>query len=483
MRHVKGSRRVQLTVWCMFCLFVAAILPACSAVTKNQSSAGWRLPAGDVGGTRFYPNAIRTPRRPATQADAWVVKWSVPAPCSAVFTGDVNGDSKLEIVSAAGGVVTIHDANSRKLGGFEVAGDNCNLISLADLAGDGRDSIFLTTLADNMVHIRAYDMNGKLLKTFAKPGEKDCGAQLFGVFDFNNDGKRKLVARMGSGYSGSLRGISVFDVATGKEDRHFRTGTGNGAVCVGDLSGKGRLQLLASSGSPANGMSGEDGANDSGSYVWCFQPTLEKVWRCGPFNAGGFFDSYAMLADVNDDGKAEIIVTPTSHGGADFQGTVGRVMLLDLADGSTVKGYDRDFGQPVRVAALLGSKAGTGKQIVVVREDRDQRAYLVAVLDVKPGFPTVAEFKTGTSPAPAVHAVSDLCGEGRPAIIVSVGPTLYALNPDLTVRWKWTRPDQPEAIINNVIVSDVNNDGVNELLVISGSPASPRLDLLGPAKR
>ena len=221
-----------------------------------------------------------------------------------------------------------------------------------------------------------FNNSGSVVKTYTKAvSNTDTGMTALAVADLNNDGTMELVAEVGSGYSCDKRGVAVFNVSSGAELGFNDTGDSPSGssfpgVSIGDVTGDGKLEIVRGGCSPANGRVGADGSVDYASYVWCLNPTAGTIWRQGPYNSGGFYDSYAMMSDLDNDGHLDIIATPTSHGWSDFTGTVGHVMLLNPADGSTRSGYDRDFGTPVRVEGVADLNPGGNKEILILPRRR-----------------------------------------------------------------------------------------------------------------
>jgi hypothetical protein len=381
----------------------------------------------------------------------------------------VTGDGRPELVTSDGAKIRVFDAKGNYLCTFDGPG---GLEMLGDINKDGKSEIIISFATADQPSLDAYDASGRKIQTYVKPA-MEAGLSANALGDLNGDGKAELLAMCGSGYSGSLRGFSIFDAASGREIKHYRTGSGNGLASLGRLA-DGKLRIVQSAGSPANGFDGEDGGNDSSSYVRCFDADLKMLWRQGPFNSGGFYDSSAQFADLDGDGKGVVVAAAKSHGFREFDGQVGRLMLLSIADGSVLQGCDRDFGEPVSVVSVADLKGQGPKQILLLHEDRQHRKHLLEAVESTPGLKTWKQFDSGAT-CPTLRAVNDVNGDGLPEVILSVGPDLYVLSNDLRVLWKWSR-EQP---ILSTIVTDLDGDGANEIIVVSGStPETRQVDVL-----
>lgn len=437
--------------------------------TEQGTAGSWTWQGYDLAGSRCVPHSSKAKLGTA----AFASKWHCPG--SVALTGDVNGDGRPELVTSDGTKVRVFDAKGNCLSAFDCPG---GLEMLGDVNKDSKSEILVSCATADQASIEAYDASGRRIQSYVKLA-REAGLSANALGELNGDGKVELLAMCGSGYSGSLRGFSVFDAASGKEIKHYRTGSGNGLASLGRLA-DGKLRIIQSAGSPANGFDGEDSGDDSSSYVRCFDGSLNLLWRQGPFNSGGFYDSSAQIADLNGDGKGVVVATASSHGWREFDGQIGRLMLLSIADGSVLQGCDRDFGEPVSVVSVADLEGKGKKHILLLHEDRQHRKYLIEAVEPTPGLRTVWQFDAGET-CPTLCAGNDLNGDGRPEVIVRNGANLYVLSNDLKLLWKWSR-EQP---ILSAIVSDLDGDGANEIIVASGStPDTRQVDVLTgrPAK-
>jgi len=437
---------------------------------------GWYFPCYDLGGTRFVPLASRR----NTGNVPFVRKWSAEG--GIALAGDVDGDGKLELVTGDTSAVRIYEGSGKLVAHFPEIG---RLDILADVTGDGRPEFLVGLREAGELKLRAFDQRGRIVQTYVfGAGVADTTLKGNAVVDLNGDDRLELLAVVMSSFSKGPRGVAAFDATSGQRLWYYDIGgvpggSDEGVVTVGDLDGDGKLEIVFGNGSPANGRVGADGSDDASCRVWCVAPSGELVWRTAPFYEGGFVDSYAVLADLDHDGRDEIVALPTSHDIADWKARLGRISLLNPPDGSTRPGYDRDFGGPADVAGIADLNPGGNKEILIVHEDRAVRRFYVRALEASLGLPDWKVFDAGGAGRPKVFAINDINGDGLPEVIVGLPGTLYVLNHELTVQWHWSRPDDPGAPITSVIVSDLDGDGINEIIVASGVSATTRIDVLG----
>lgn len=448
--------------------------------------SGWELPAYDLGNTRFVPSAhVASP-----PSQEFAQKWAAVG--TTVLTGDVDGDGSLELVVGDGSNVRVYNGSGALLRTIPGAG---TLNILADVNGDGRADIFAADRVGTTLRVRAFDNGGNVLKTYTKAvSNTDTGMSAMALADLNQNGSLELVVGVYSGYSRDQRGVAVFDGATGVELGFNDTGASVRSyalsaagtpmsVSIGDVTGDGKLEIVRGIGGPANGRVGADGSRDDASYVWCLDPVAGTIWRQGPYHAGGFYDSSTAVADLNGDGSLEVIATATSHGWYPFQGTVGKVMLLDPATGATLADYVHDVAAPVQVEGIADLNSDGSKEILTVREDRVSQHYFVDALNSTPGLTTWKSYDAGPS-LTGICAINDLDGDGSVEVVVAAGNRLVVLKNDLTVSAEWT-PADGQSILN-AIVSDLNGDNVSEIIAAHGSsvsvlsaPVSPRAGISG----
>jgi hypothetical protein len=229
------------------------------------------------------------------------------------------------------------------------------------------------------------------------------------------------------------------------------------SVALKDINGDGKLDLLVVNAfGPTNqdcSMSGPFTNASIGVLLGNGDGTFQAAVA---FDSGGLFAESVAVADVNGDGKPDLLVV----NGA-------------CADSNCVNG---------NVGVLLGNGDGTF-QAVATYDSGGSQAYSIAVADVngdgKPDllvangvlfgngdgtFQAVATYGPGESQVNSI-AVADVNGDGKPDLLVANGVLLG--NGDGTFQAA-VAYDSGGLYPDSVAVADVNGDGKPDLLVANG---------------
>ena len=117
---------------------------------------------------------------------------------------DLDGDGRNEVVVAADRrVVVLEGTSGKELRQFEIPKDASDCLTFCNLSGDGRAADML--VKTRYSQIWAYDVDGNLLWTVAKPGGYRTAHQPFPV-DLDGDGRDEIIAGYAAlNHDGSLR--------------------------------------------------------------------------------------------------------------------------------------------------------------------------------------------------------------------------------------------------------------------------------------
>ncbi|UBF30054.1 VCBS repeat-containing protein (plasmid) [Kovacikia minuta CCNUW1] len=168
-----------------------------------------------------------------------------------VALGDLNGDGKLDFVTANYGNGTVSIGLGDGKGFFAAAssiavGANPTSVSLGDLNGDGKLDLVLTT--SNQVSVLLNQTaNGTL--SFATRVDYGVGTtpKTAALGDINRDGKLDVVtANFGSGNLSVLLGAGNGTLGTATT---YTVGTNPTSVALGDVNGDGKLDLVSTNAS------------------------------------------------------------------------------------------------------------------------------------------------------------------------------------------------------------------------------------------
>jgi hypothetical protein len=262
------------------------------------------------------------------------------APASAAL-GDLNGDGKLDLVTANSGASSVSVLLGTGTGGFSAAGSYSvgsgpQSVALGDLNGDGKLDAVTANSGGNSVTVLLGNGGGG----FATAGAFSVGPYPLSVAlgDVNGDGRLDAVtANANDNTATVLLGNGAGGLtATGA----FGVGGAPHSVALGDVNGDGKLDLVASEYAAA-------------AVRVLLGNGLGDFTTAGVFGVGSNPSSVA-LGDLNGDGKLDILTANTGVNTA-------TVLLGDGAGGFTAAA-----GSPVSVGSgpfgvALGDVSGDGK--------------------------------------------------------------------------------------------------------------------------
>jgi hypothetical protein len=226
------------------------------------------------------------------------------------------------------------------------------------------------------------------------------------VGDFNGDGQPDLVMTESAAFYSTKQNVSVL---LNKGDGSFGpASTIDGGidpvrVAVGDFRGDRKLDLaIADAGWPKGIGAGVSVLLGSGNGTFA-SPVLYPA---------GFQPSGVAVADLNGDGKLDLVVTDSNRFIRSLPGSVH--VLLGNGDGT--------FAAPTTMAAGRGAYAvtvaevnGDGKPDLLVTNSFDNTVSVL--LNTGNGFAPAVNYPTG--PEPTVVKVADVNGDGKPDLLVS----------------------------------------------------------------
>jgi FG-GAP-like repeat/FG-GAP repeat len=240
-----------------------------------------------------------------------------PDPVSVVI-GDLNGDGKPDLaVADSGGIsVLLQDSAGKFLPKMTVAtGGPCSSVAIVDLDGDGIPDLLATDAASALVLLQNPGDGG----SFQAPTRYAAGQQpLYAVAgDLNGDGRPDIaVANIGTPSDLTKASVSVLLQDPTRPGAflpavNYATQADSIAVAIADLDGDGWPDLaVANSGRLAGVCPPDCNSVNTGVSV-----LLQDGTTAGHFGAavnyaatGNDFVTGVAVADVNGDGKADLIV-------------------------------------------------------------------------------------------------------------------------------------------------------------------------------
>jgi VCBS repeat protein/ASPM-SPD-2-Hydin domain-containing protein len=312
----------------------------------------------------------------------------------AIAVADVNGDSKPDVIVANGctdhtctdnSVVSVMLGNGN--GTFQApvsyasGGAYATNVTVADVNGDGKPDLLVTNDCAGTTCVGATTGSiGVLLGngdgTFQSPVSYSTvgyNALSVSVGDVNADGKPDLVVSNDCTAPSNCTPGTIA-VLLGNGDGTFQPGVGyptdgfhETLATLADVNGDGKLDVLVNVNDPVTLTNGEVGVM-LGNGDGTFQPPVLY-----PTGGDGSFD--VAVADVNADGKLDLVVSNNcrlNNGSCQSQTVVG--VLLGNGDGTfqTVKTYGT--GGTLATQLVLKDINGDGKlDIVVANQCNDSR--------------------------------------------------------------------------------------------------------------
>ncbi|WP_201985876.1 FG-GAP-like repeat-containing protein [Hymenobacter rubidus] len=278
-----------------------------------------------------------------------------------VALGDVNGDGRPDIITGnqSSNTVGVMLNSATSPGSFLPAtsypsgGTAPNIVALGDLNGDGRTDIAVGNTGSSAV--------GVLLGSAATPGTFLPAATYpsgssspvgIAIGDVNADGKPDLVLGHNSGNTVSVLLNSAAVPGTfGSPAVYNSGGTGTVGISLGDVNGDGRVDIVA--------------ANATSSSVAVLLGQSGTLGTFGPatvYNSGGIGPNFALLSDVNGDGRPDIVTANNSSNGA---GSVGVLTGLAAPAGTFAPATVFSSGGNGPIGIALGDINGDGRRDVV----------------------------------------------------------------------------------------------------------------------
>jgi hypothetical protein len=333
----------------------------------------------------------------------------------AVAVGDVDGDGKPDIAVAnfsnntVGILLGNPDGTFQSVVTYDPGGKNPSAIAIADVNGDGKPDLVVGIWSGGVcVMLGNGDGTFQPAVKYASGGVQVSNVA---VADVNHDGKPDLiVANYGS----------VLGVLLGNGNGTFRRvvkygggGTSPWSVAVADVNGDGNPDLLVAD-LALNTVAVVLGNGDG---------TFKAAVTYG---SGGAEATSIAVADVDGDGKPDLVVSNCGTSSCPDEGSVA--VLLGNGDGTFQPAVAYDSGGGVASGVAIADVDGDGKlDLLVANEFSNTVGVLVGKGDGS--FLPVATFSSGGQ-IPVSVVVADVNGDGRQDLVVrnecaqGCGPTI-----------------------------------------------------------
>jgi vibriolysin len=290
-----------------------------------------------------------------------------PGFVSSPVVADFNNDGQLKIAVVASpnntydpnyekNVVIMVDSQGRMVDGWPQVFGTFNSFDSPPAVGDiDRDGVKELVFATVDGNIRIFSPNGILLRQW-QLGTAVVDSWTPVLADLDGDGYLDVVVKYTSSANGP--GIAVFD-RTGNLlpgwPRQLSASPPSGPI-VADIDGDGHPEIIVVDGAYWNELHALRG---DGTYLDGWPVTLPLA-----ANDSAIYDCYPVVADINGDGRQEILVTTVDYWNN------GKLYAY-AADGIPLTGFPK-YASPaseVRSTAAIGDLDGNGKLDLVVKSE------------------------------------------------------------------------------------------------------------------
>jgi Bacterial Ig-like domain (group 3)/FG-GAP-like repeat len=306
---------------------------------------------------------------------------------------------------------------------YETDGAPDYSVAVADVNGDGKPDLIVTSCAasvdtcgsgNGVVSVLLGNGDG----TFQPALSYSSGAAQVvhvAVADVNEDGKPDLIV---TNYQGESNGDGTVGVLLGNGDGTFRppvlydSGAQNAnMVTVADVNGDGALDLLVANrcdSCAGGGVLGVLLGNGNGT----FQPVVT-------YATGGRNSAWVEVADLNGNGTLDAVVASLNLGTSEGSLSV----MLGVGNGTFEPAVTYDSGGYAAVDAVIADVNSDGREDIVVANCGPVGNCGTGVIGVLLGrgdgtFDPVVTLSSGAYNATAI-AVADLNGDGRPDLVAA----------------------------------------------------------------
>ena len=357
----------------------------------------------DAAGNPLQPGGVAEFSIPQTFASAAGV-------LSSIALGDLNNDGRADIAVAGLGLSFLTNGGDGSFQAGPELTNNSNLYSatIADLNGDGKPDLLVASLVfDRGIYVLLGNGNG----TFATPHflATEQGTQSIAVGDFNGDGIPDIAAAFLAASDvgvGTPEPIGIFlgnGNGTFQPGKFISTGTTQDLVVTADVNGDGKTDLIVADTTAIGDRNNIAVMLGNGNGT--FQS--ERTFAVEPHP-----DSISV-GDLNRDGKLDLAVASYD--------TNSISVLFGNGDGTFLPQQSMAGGQAPRPVTVADVNGDGKPDIIVAHRYRDFQNGTLAVLLGNGNGTFQRQVTVSVGCAPYSMAVADINGDGRPDIVVAPG--------------------------------------------------------------
>jgi hypothetical protein len=403
---------------------------------------------------------------------------------SCVTVADVNGDGKPDLLFAGDGVSVLlgnGDGTFQTAVNYSAAGESATSVAVADVNGDGKLDVIAVN-DSGTVSVLLGNGDGTFQAAVSYPSGGEFASSV-AVADVNGDGKPDLLVATDCAISNSncVYGNGVVGVLLGNGDGTFQTvvsydsgGWAGTAMAVADVNGDGKPDVVVANGCSFSYCGGGNYSPVSvllGNGDGSFQAAVS-------YSSGGEYAVSVAVADLNGDGKPDIVVANqcVNDCSYDVYGSAG--VLLGNGDGTFQTAVGYGSGGEYANSVSVGDVNGDGKPDILVVNECDASgncgngAIGVLLGNGDGTFKTDANYSLDAQLPYSVVAssvyVADVNADGKPDLLVAGnGVSVLLGNGDGTFQTAVNYSAGGESA-TSVAVADVNGDGKLDVIANNG---------------
>ena len=453
----KNLLLLSLVFVCVLAISQIAFAQQTNGETK-EAAKGWTHRLNDIAGSSFYEFGS-TVSSEGVDLD-WQTNLSgTSANSYQLLSGDVTGDSYLEVVFVAGDTLYIYSANGELLlaQDISVSGQNSSIVNiLEDINNDGSLDIGVAYARGNSNYgegvARIYDGEGILLKELIKDVSSDMAMYPFTVL--NND----LIVAYNSGYGGGPRGFARWNLDTSEETWNYDVGPAYAAgISIADFNSDGLNELSFPNWTPHNGASGNE-TTDNDTYTIIINENGDSIFTQKYTYGGSNGHQRNMFVDLENDGSYKLLTLKSYN--SSYTGT-SRIHLS--SPGDTIE-YTYDGLPNAYFEFGWGDLDGDGTSEVVALNWITNVTSNLVVLDNQLNLISSMDFSTSNY---AFKTITDFNGDGNNEIIIYNKDEGSIMSLDINLQTVWEYTLETKGAIKGCVVSDNNLDGKLDIVIIS----------------